>query len=152
MEKTKPGYSALGTLLSCDSACSGHLKSNSPRLMDEAVLALRNLAHQCSDSSAMEALTRHLFAILGGEQAFLVMGMADMWPPAFLGHQDLTGTQCSDCAWVKAVWPENAHSRMGTCEVKRSMSRQCGRGDVCFIFKYRHYVYMKKARGKQTKI
>uniref|UniRef100_G1SPJ5 Stalled ribosome sensor GCN1 n=2 Tax=Oryctolagus cuniculus TaxID=9986 RepID=G1SPJ5_RABIT len=52
---------------------AGQLKSNSPRLMDEAVLALRNLARQCSDSSAMEALTRHLFAILGGEQAFLFM-------------------------------------------------------------------------------
>lgn len=35
--------------------------------MDEAVLALRNLARQCSDSSVMEALARHLFAILGGE-------------------------------------------------------------------------------------
>lgn len=42
--------------------------------MDEAVLALRNLARQCSDSSAMEAVTRHLFAILGGEQAFVAMG------------------------------------------------------------------------------
>lgn len=38
--------------------------------MDEAVLAVRNLARQCSDSSAIEALARHLFAILGGEQAF----------------------------------------------------------------------------------
>lgn len=38
--------------------------------MDEAVLALRNLARQCSDPSAMEALTKHLFAILGGEQTF----------------------------------------------------------------------------------
>uniref|UniRef100_A0A8C4LHE0 Stalled ribosome sensor GCN1 n=1 Tax=Equus asinus asinus TaxID=83772 RepID=A0A8C4LHE0_EQUAS len=54
---------------------ASQLKSNSPRLMDEAVLALRNLAHQCSDSSAMEALTRHLFAILGGEQAFLAVEM-----------------------------------------------------------------------------
>uniref|UniRef100_A0A8C0L454 Stalled ribosome sensor GCN1 n=1 Tax=Canis lupus dingo TaxID=286419 RepID=A0A8C0L454_CANLU len=45
---------------------ASQLKSNSPRLMDEAVLALRNLARQCSDSSATEALTRHLFAILGG--------------------------------------------------------------------------------------
>lgn len=35
--------------------------------MDEAVLALRNLARQCSDSSATEALTKHLFAVLGGE-------------------------------------------------------------------------------------
>ncbi|KAF5929238.1 hypothetical protein HPG69_019259 [Diceros bicornis minor] len=52
---------------------SGQLKSNSPRLMDEAVLALRNLARQCSDSSAMEALTRHLFAILGGSEGKLTI-------------------------------------------------------------------------------
>ncbi|KAM9194723.1 stalled ribosome sensor GCN1 [Dugong dugon] len=47
---------------------AGQLKSNSPRLMDEAVLALRNLARQCSDSSAMEALSKHLFAVLGGSE------------------------------------------------------------------------------------
>nr|XP_044631702.1 eIF-2-alpha kinase activator GCN1 isoform X2 [Equus asinus] len=52
---------------------ASQLKSNSPRLMDEAVLALRNLAHQCSDSSAMEALTRHLFAILGGSEGKLTI-------------------------------------------------------------------------------
>lgn len=80
--------------------CPGQLKSNSPRLMDEAVLALRNLAHQCSDSSAMEALTRHLFAILGGEQAFLAVEMAEGWPPAF---QDLTSTWCSEAARGKAM-------------------------------------------------
>lgn len=52
---------------SCGCVCPDQLKSNSPRLMDEAVLALRNLARQCSDPSATEALTKHLFAILGGE-------------------------------------------------------------------------------------
>ncbi|XP_053444213.1 eIF-2-alpha kinase activator GCN1 isoform X1 [Nycticebus coucang] len=52
---------------------AGQLKSNSPRLMDEAVLALRNLARQCSDSSAMEALTKHLFAILGGSEGKLTI-------------------------------------------------------------------------------
>ncbi|XP_044777167.1 eIF-2-alpha kinase activator GCN1 isoform X4 [Neomonachus schauinslandi] len=52
---------------------ASQLKSNSPRLMDEAVLALRNLARQCSDSSAMEALTRHLFAILGGSEGKLTI-------------------------------------------------------------------------------
>uniref|UniRef100_A0A2I2Y8C3 Stalled ribosome sensor GCN1 n=1 Tax=Gorilla gorilla gorilla TaxID=9595 RepID=A0A2I2Y8C3_GORGO len=52
---------------------AGHLKSNSPRLMDEAVLALRNLARQCSDSSAMESLTKHLFAILGGSEGKLTV-------------------------------------------------------------------------------
>uniref|UniRef100_A0A8C0T3C1 Stalled ribosome sensor GCN1 n=1 Tax=Canis lupus familiaris TaxID=9615 RepID=A0A8C0T3C1_CANLF len=52
---------------------ASQLKSNSPRLMDEAVLALRNLARQCSDSSATEALTRHLFAILGGSEGKLTI-------------------------------------------------------------------------------
>nr|XP_015287110.2 eIF-2-alpha kinase activator GCN1 isoform X1 [Macaca fascicularis] len=52
---------------------AGHLKSNSPRLMDEAVLALRNLARQCSDSSAMESVTKHLFAILGGSEGKLTV-------------------------------------------------------------------------------
>lgn len=31
------------------------------------MVALQNLAHQCSDSAAVEALAKHLFAILGGE-------------------------------------------------------------------------------------
>ncbi|XP_035113699.2 stalled ribosome sensor GCN1 isoform X1 [Callithrix jacchus] len=52
---------------------ASHLKSNSPHLMDEAVLALRNLARQCSDSSTMEALTKHLFAILGGSEGKLTV-------------------------------------------------------------------------------
>ncbi|XP_036209317.1 eIF-2-alpha kinase activator GCN1 isoform X3 [Myotis myotis] len=52
---------------------AGQLRSNSPRLMDEAVLALQNLARQCSDSSAMEAVTRHLFAILGGSEGKLTV-------------------------------------------------------------------------------
>ncbi|XP_038201038.1 eIF-2-alpha kinase activator GCN1 [Arvicola amphibius] len=52
---------------------ANQLKSNSPRLMDEAVLALRNLARQCSDSSATEALTKHLFAILGGSEGKLTV-------------------------------------------------------------------------------
>uniref|UniRef100_A0A8C0I9W8 GCN1 activator of EIF2AK4 n=1 Tax=Bubo bubo TaxID=30461 RepID=A0A8C0I9W8_BUBBB len=45
---------------------ASHLKSNSVQLMDEAVVALKNLARQCSDPSAVESLGRHLFAILGG--------------------------------------------------------------------------------------
>ncbi|XP_029423052.1 eIF-2-alpha kinase activator GCN1 isoform X3 [Nannospalax galili] len=52
---------------------ANQLKSNSPRLMDEAVLALCNLARQCSDPSATEALTKHLFAILGGSEGKLTI-------------------------------------------------------------------------------
>lgn len=36
--------------------------------MDGAVVALQNLARQCSDPAAVEALGKHLFAILGGEE------------------------------------------------------------------------------------
>uniref|UniRef100_A0A8D0LAP4 GCN1 activator of EIF2AK4 n=1 Tax=Sphenodon punctatus TaxID=8508 RepID=A0A8D0LAP4_SPHPU len=52
---------------------ASHLKSNSPQLMDEAVVALKNLARQCSDPSAMESLGRHLFAILGGSEGKLTV-------------------------------------------------------------------------------
>ena len=72
-KRLKSGHAAA-TALSCSSVCPDQLKSNSPRLMDEAVLALHNLARQCSDSSATEALTKHLFAILGGEQEVGTVG------------------------------------------------------------------------------
>ncbi|KAM8961528.1 stalled ribosome sensor GCN1 isoform 1-T1 [Pelodytes ibericus] len=50
---------------------AGQLKSNNSNLMDGAVIALQNLAHQCSDPTAVEALGRHLFAILGGSEGKL---------------------------------------------------------------------------------
>ncbi|MGH0178527.1 UNVERIFIED_CONTAM: hypothetical protein FKN15_077594 [Acipenser sinensis] len=53
MSKTKPPRHVL-------------LKANNPQVMDEAVLALQTLALQCSDPSAVESLSKHLFAILGG--------------------------------------------------------------------------------------
>lgn len=71
--------------------------------MDEAVLALRNLARQCSDSSAMEALARHLFAILGGGLAFPGMGVAKMWSLVLPGCRGLMGAQCSEFSCVKSV-------------------------------------------------
>ncbi|OWK60172.1 Translational activator GCN1 [Lonchura striata] len=52
---------------------ASHLKSNSVQLMDEAVVALKNLARQCSDPSAVESLGRHLFAILGGSEGKLTV-------------------------------------------------------------------------------
>ncbi|PKU38611.1 translational activator hypothetical protein [Limosa lapponica baueri] len=52
---------------------ASHLKSNSAQLMDEAVVALKNLARQCSDPSAVESLGRHLFAILGGSEGKLTV-------------------------------------------------------------------------------
>ncbi|XP_043572024.1 eIF-2-alpha kinase activator GCN1 [Chiloscyllium plagiosum] len=50
---------------------ASQLKSNNAQLMDEAVIALRNLTHQCSDQTAAESLVRHLFAILGGSEGKL---------------------------------------------------------------------------------
>lgn len=45
---------------------SGQLKANNPELMEKSVEALENLAHQCSDGSAVQDLVKHLFSILGG--------------------------------------------------------------------------------------
>ncbi|XP_077317570.1 stalled ribosome sensor GCN1 [Lithobates pipiens] len=50
---------------------AGQLKSNNSQLMDGAVVALQNLARQCSDPTAVEALAKHLFAILGGSEGKL---------------------------------------------------------------------------------
>ncbi|KAM4708063.1 stalled ribosome sensor GCN1 [Discoglossus pictus] len=50
---------------------AGQLKSNNSNLMDGAVVALQNLAHQCSDATAVEALGKQLFAILGGSEGKL---------------------------------------------------------------------------------
>ncbi|XP_041079614.1 eIF-2-alpha kinase activator GCN1 isoform X2 [Polyodon spathula] len=50
---------------------ASQLKANNPQVMDEAVLALQNLALQCSDPSAVESVSKHLFAILGGSEGKL---------------------------------------------------------------------------------
>ncbi|XP_058850202.1 stalled ribosome sensor GCN1-like [Acipenser ruthenus] len=50
---------------------ASQLKANNPQVMDEAVLALQTLALQCSDPSAVESLSKHLFAILGGSEGKL---------------------------------------------------------------------------------
>ncbi|KAF7238429.1 eIF-2-alpha kinase activator GCN1 [Varanus komodoensis] len=52
---------------------ASQLKSNSSQLMDEAIIALKNLAWQCSDPSTVESLGRHLFAILGGSEGKLTV-------------------------------------------------------------------------------
>ncbi|XP_043924837.1 eIF-2-alpha kinase activator GCN1 [Protopterus annectens] len=52
---------------------AGQLKSNNAQLMDQAVTALHNLAHQCSDPSAVEAVIKHLFAVLGGSEGKLTV-------------------------------------------------------------------------------
>uniref|UniRef100_A0A8B9G4V9 GCN1 activator of EIF2AK4 n=1 Tax=Amazona collaria TaxID=241587 RepID=A0A8B9G4V9_9PSIT len=70
----------------------GHLKSNSVQLMDEAVVALKNLARQCSDPSAVESLGRHLFAILG--ENFVLSGIGSLSHHVVSGSssQALSGT------------------------------------------------------------
>ncbi|XP_077163690.1 stalled ribosome sensor GCN1 isoform X1 [Paroedura picta] len=52
---------------------ASQLKSNSSQLMDEAIVALKNLARQCSDPTTVESLGRHLFAILGGAEGKLTV-------------------------------------------------------------------------------
>ncbi|XP_066545283.1 stalled ribosome sensor GCN1 isoform X2 [Amia ocellicauda] len=50
---------------------ASQLKSNSPVLMEQAVLALRTLAQQCSDATAVQELLTLLFNILGGSEGKL---------------------------------------------------------------------------------
>uniref|UniRef100_A0A8C8VR02 TOG domain-containing protein n=1 Tax=Pelusios castaneus TaxID=367368 RepID=A0A8C8VR02_9SAUR len=73
---------------------ASQLKSNSPQLMDEAVVALKNLARQCSDPSAVESLGRHLFAILGGKKCFVILGIGSFSHHVVSGSssQALSGT------------------------------------------------------------
>ncbi|XP_042586329.1 eIF-2-alpha kinase activator GCN1-like [Cyprinus carpio] len=52
---------------------SSQLKANNPELMEQAVTALQNLAHQCSDPSAVQDLVKHLFGILGGSEGKLTV-------------------------------------------------------------------------------
>ncbi|KAH0625453.1 hypothetical protein JD844_014982 [Phrynosoma platyrhinos] len=60
-------------LRSPENAIESQLKSNSSQLMDEAIIALKNLARQCSDPSIVESLGKHLFAILGGAEGKLTV-------------------------------------------------------------------------------
>lgn len=55
----------------------GQLKANNPELMEQAVTALQNLAHQCSDPSAVQDLVKHLFGILGGQ--WMLSGLQRSW-------------------------------------------------------------------------
>ncbi|XP_069038064.1 stalled ribosome sensor GCN1 [Lepisosteus oculatus] len=52
---------------------ASQLKANNPALMGQAVVALRNLAHQCSDPSAVQDLLTQLFSILGGSEGKLTV-------------------------------------------------------------------------------
>ncbi|XP_053135159.1 eIF-2-alpha kinase activator GCN1 [Hemicordylus capensis] len=52
---------------------ASQLKSNSSQLMDEAIVALKNLSRQCSDPSTVESLGKHLFTILGGAEGKLTV-------------------------------------------------------------------------------
>ncbi|XP_063049670.1 stalled ribosome sensor GCN1 [Engraulis encrasicolus] len=52
---------------------ASQLKANNPVLMEQAVQAIQNLAQQCSDATAIENLTQHLFKILGGSEGKLTV-------------------------------------------------------------------------------
>uniref|UniRef100_W5M0K4 Stalled ribosome sensor GCN1-like N-terminal domain-containing protein n=1 Tax=Lepisosteus oculatus TaxID=7918 RepID=W5M0K4_LEPOC len=52
---------------------ASQLKANNPALMGQAVVALRNLAQQCSDPSAVQDLLTQLFSILGGSEGKLTV-------------------------------------------------------------------------------
>ncbi|KAM4808080.1 stalled ribosome sensor GCN1 [Rhinophrynus dorsalis] len=78
---------------------AGQLKSNNPQLMDGAVGALQNLAHQCSDPSAVEAMGKHLFAILGGSEGKLTavaQKMSVLSGIGSLSHHVVSGTSSQE--------------------------------------------------------
>ncbi|KAM4051160.1 stalled ribosome sensor GCN1 isoform 1-T1 [Anomaloglossus baeobatrachus] len=78
---------------------AGQLKSNNPQLMDEAVVALQNLAHQCSDPAAVEALAKHLFAILGGSEGKLTavaQKISVLSGIGALSHHTVSGTSSQE--------------------------------------------------------
>uniref|UniRef100_A0A665VTG2 GCN1 activator of EIF2AK4 n=1 Tax=Echeneis naucrates TaxID=173247 RepID=A0A665VTG2_ECHNA len=54
-------------------AIASQLKANNAQLMEEAVQAMRNLAQQCSDPTAVEDIVTHLFKILGGSEGKLTV-------------------------------------------------------------------------------
>ncbi|KAK7933152.1 hypothetical protein WMY93_004048 [Mugilogobius chulae] len=54
-------------------AIASQMKANNPRLMEEAVEAMQNLAQQCSDASAVQDIATHLFKILGGSEGKLTV-------------------------------------------------------------------------------
>lgn len=115
--------------------------------MDEAVLALRNLARQCSDSSAMEALTRHLFAVLGGEQAFVAVGMAKVWPPAFPVHWGLLMARPCGQEDVQVKCPCVKTQKHWQARVGGAISV------LCFFKCMRYCMHSgKQTRGKYTKM
>ncbi|KAI4899225.1 hypothetical protein NFI96_030703, partial [Prochilodus magdalenae] len=52
---------------------ASQLKASNPELMEQAVQAVQNLSHQCSDPSAVQDLVTHLFGILGGSEGKLTV-------------------------------------------------------------------------------
>uniref|UniRef100_A0AAY4DUG9 TOG domain-containing protein n=1 Tax=Denticeps clupeoides TaxID=299321 RepID=A0AAY4DUG9_9TELE len=74
---------------------ASQLKANNPVLMDQAVKALQNLAQQCSDPSALQELTSHLFSILGGSEGKLTVVAQKMSVLSGIGscsHHAVSGT------------------------------------------------------------
>ncbi|XP_069071140.1 stalled ribosome sensor GCN1 isoform X2 [Pleurodeles waltl] len=82
---------------------ASQLKSNNTQLMDEAVVALRNLSRQCSDPPAVESLTRHLFAILGGSEGKLTAVAQKMSVLSGIGSLSYHGVSGSSSQALSAV-------------------------------------------------
>ncbi|XP_054628453.1 eIF-2-alpha kinase activator GCN1 isoform X1 [Dunckerocampus dactyliophorus] len=54
-------------------AIASQLKANNAQLMEEAIQAMKNLAQQCSDASAVQDIVTYLFKILGGSEGKLTV-------------------------------------------------------------------------------
>ncbi|XP_033829216.1 eIF-2-alpha kinase activator GCN1 [Periophthalmus magnuspinnatus] len=76
-------------------AIASQMKANNPRLMEEAVEAMQNLAQQCSDATAVQDIVTHLFKILGGSEGKLTVVAQKMSVLSGIGscsHHAVSGT------------------------------------------------------------
>ncbi|XP_072770375.1 stalled ribosome sensor GCN1-like [Nerophis lumbriciformis] len=76
-------------------AIASQLKANNAQLMEDAIQALKNLAQQCSDASAVQDIVTHLFKILGGSEGKLTVVTQKMSVLSGIGscsHHAVSGT------------------------------------------------------------
>ncbi|TNN77641.1 eIF-2-alpha kinase activator GCN1 [Liparis tanakae] len=87
-------------------AIASQLKGNNVQLMEEAIQAMRNLAQQCSDPSAVQDIVTHLFQILGGSEGKLTVvaqKISVLSGIASCSHHAVSGTSSQTLSSAVAV-------------------------------------------------
>ncbi|KAF3850540.1 hypothetical protein F7725_012312 [Dissostichus mawsoni] len=82
------------------------LKANNVQLAEEAVQAMKNLAKQCSDPSAVQDIVTHLFNILGGSEGKLTVVAQKMCVLSGISscsHHSVSGTSSQTLSSAVAV-------------------------------------------------